>query len=202
MGILDLFRKKTPQQKTVAELARDKRFVQYVENAIIIMTGLENKILGFFESLEKNAKNRKNLALRDAIERHGFHMDLMQGRAWDAEKLAVYANRQAKWAEIKKEADKVLDMLAALRQMLKGKKGSISEEAVLSEMLRAQFDRFTAVASDNIHGLWGDLQKYPELIDKKVLNREFEKLRQGLNSEYDVVNKIIENLLVAERDFA
>ncbi len=199
MGILDWFRKKTPQEKTVTELARDKRFVQQVENAIIVMTGLENKILGFFESLEKNAKNRKNLALRDAIERHGFHIDIMQGREWDAEKLAVYANRQAKWAAIKKESDKVLDMLAALRQMLQGKKGNIAQEALLSEMLRAQFDRFTAVASDNLHSLWSDLRRYPELISHDVLNHKFEEFRVQMNKEFYGVNKVIESIIIAER---
>jgi hypothetical protein len=199
MGILDWLRTKTPQEKTVTELARDKKFAQLVENAIIIMTGLENKMFGFFENLEKNAKSNKGPLLKNAIEQHGFLMDIMQGRTWDAEKIAVYSNRQAKWAAIKAEAEKTSDILAALRQMLQGKKSNISEEAMLSQLLRAQFDRFTAVASDNIHSLWSDLRKYPELIAPDVLNHKFEEFRAQINKEFYCINKIIEALIIAER---
>ncbi|MEM4240043.1 MAG: hypothetical protein QXM31_01915 [Candidatus Woesearchaeota archaeon] len=205
MGILDWFRKKTPQEKTVLELARDKAFVDDIETAFSIMLDFEGRISGFLNDIVKSAKDKKVAALKDAVEKHGF-MNYSEYSGWaqslDAEKLAVSRYRMSKLNAILEESQKMLDLIAALRQMLKGKKSGIKAEQALSVLLRARFDKFKAAVSENIHSLWTDLQKYPELIDRKMLDRKFEKFRMELGAELDIINKIIEHLIVAEREVA
>jgi hypothetical protein len=205
MGFLDWFRRKTPQEKTIAELAIDRNFADRVEDAFNILLNFEGSIINFLEDLEKNAKDKKDLRLRDAIEKHGFLVyTRYAGRVedLDAERLAVQKFRASKWAAIRTEAEKTLEILTALRQMLKGQKADIAEEQALSVLLRDQFVKFKEAVSANIHSLWADLRKYPELIDTKLLDKKFEKLRWSLGSELDIINRIIEQLIVAERGVA
>jgi len=94
MGLLDWFRRRTPQEKTVVELARDRNFVEKIEDAFNSMLDFKNRISSFLDDLEKSAKNRKNYLLRNAIERHGFLISPFEkAESWDVEKVAVYSNR-------------------------------------------------------------------------------------------------------------
>jgi len=86
--------------------------------------------------------------------------------------------------------------------MLKGKKGGIETKEALSALLKKQFDEFKATLTENMHLLWADLQKYPELIDKKVLDKKFENFTKELEAKLGIINNIIEQLIAAEHAIA
>ncbi len=200
MGILDFFRKKTPQEKTIIQLTKDKKVLDKVIDAITLLGGLERRISDFFDSMERTV--RQGIMLRDAIERHGFLV------GWEGRKMTIDPHetpvvmrmKTEKWKQIKEKADVLLDTLASLRYALQKKKADFGVEQRLSELLRAQFDEFSQIASDNIHTLWADLHKYPELIDKKTLDANFEKFRQQINKDFSIINRLIESIIVAERN--
>ncbi len=169
------------------------------------MLDFEAKISGFINDIVKSAKDKKVKALKDAVEKHGF-MHYSEYSGWaqslDAEKMAVLKYRTSKLNAILEESQKLLDLLAALRQMLRGKKADIKEERALSILFRDRLDKFNVALTENINSLWADLQKYPELIDRKTLDKKFEKFRTEFGAQLDIINGVIEHLIVAEREGA
>lgn len=203
MGILDFFRKKTIHEKTVLKLANDKEFAKKVDAAFEILLNFEDSAIKFLEDLEASAKPKKSDALRDAIEKHGFRIysryaGMME--QLDPERLAVMKFRSAKWNAIRAEAEKTLEILTAIRQLLKGKKATMEEETALSALLREKLINLRNAFSQNIDELWADLKRYPELIDRRVLDKKFGEFKKQADAKLNIINNMIEQLIVAERE--
>ncbi|MEM2916301.1 MAG: hypothetical protein QXT19_03020 [Candidatus Woesearchaeota archaeon] len=203
MGILDFFRKKSMHEKTVLELAKDKEFTNKIETAFDTLLNFEDSAVRFLEDLEASAKAKKSNALRDAIEKHGFRIYSRYAgmlEELDPERLAVMSFRSAKWNAIHAEAEKTLEILIAIRQLLKGKKSALAEKTALSVLLREKLISLKNIFSQNLEELWADLKKYPELIDKKILDKKFEEFKKQTDAKLNIINNIIEQLMVAERE--
>ncbi len=203
MGILDWFRKKTPQEKFLDELRKNSQLKKQVEGAISLLEGLEKRLRDFFEGLEQEAGLRTGVKLRRAIETHGFMI------GWEERQLAIDPHetdaiiraRTAKWRQIRKSGNELLELLRTLDNLI-GKGKAIEQEKAVSGMLRQKFDAFSETTSVNLHQLWQDLKRYPELVDPQRLNSRFGKFKAELNREFYEINKIIEAIIVAERSVA
>ncbi|MEM4247422.1 MAG: hypothetical protein QXR48_03330 [Candidatus Woesearchaeota archaeon] len=203
MGILDFFRKKSMQEKTVLELGKDKEFANKIETAFSSLLNFEDSAIKFLEDLEASAKAKKSNALRDAIEKHGFRIysryaGMME--QLDTERLAVMRFRSAKWNAIHTEAEKILEILTAIRQLLRGKKSALAEKAALSVLLREKLISLKNTFSQNLEELLAGLKKYPELIDRRILDKKFEEFKKQTNAKLNILNSIIEQLIIAERE--
>ncbi len=204
MGILDWFRKKTPQEKFLDELRKNRQLKKQVEGAISLLEGLKKRLRDFFEGLEQEAGLRTGVRLRRAIETHGFMI------GWEERQLAIDPHetdaiiraRTAKWRQIKGSGDELLELFKTLDNLLDKGEGAVEQEKAISGILRQKFDRFCETTSVNLHQLWQDLKKYPELIDPPSLNRRFGEFKGELNREFYEINKIIEAIIVAERSVA